>query len=44
MMHTELPAILHWKGNHFVVLFKTAKDQVRIADPQWGFASYHVRI
>lgn len=36
LMHTELPAILHWKGNHFVVLFKTAKDQVRIADPAVG--------
>ena len=36
LMHTELPAILHWKGNHFVVLFKTTKDQVRIADPAVG--------
>ena len=36
LMQTELPAILHWEGNHFVVLFKIAKDYVKIADPAVG--------
>ena len=31
-----LPAILHWEGNHWVVLVSTSKDTVRIADPAIG--------
>ena len=36
LMRTELPAILHWEGNHFVVLYEIDKRNVRIADPGLG--------
>ena len=31
-----LPAILHWGGNHFVVLYKIKRDEYFIADPAHG--------
>jgi HlyB family type I secretion system ABC transporter len=31
-----LPAIVHWEGNHWVVLYDVAGDHVRIADPALG--------
>ena len=36
LMRTELPAILHWEGNHFVVLYEINKKDVKIADPGLG--------
>lgn len=36
LMRTGLPAILHWEGNHFVVLYEIFKKKVRIADPGLG--------
>ncbi len=36
LMRTELPAILHWEGNHFVVLYQMNKREVKIADPGVG--------
>ena len=36
LMGTELPAILHWEGNHFVVLYEINKQEVKIADPGVG--------
>jgi subfamily B ATP-binding cassette protein HlyB/CyaB len=30
------PAIFHWKGNHFVVIYKKQGDQYVIADPVMG--------
>lgn len=36
LMRTELPAILHWEGNHFVVLYHIDKKHVKIADPGIG--------
>lgn len=36
LMRTDLPAILHWEGNHFVVLYKIDKRHVKIADPGLG--------
>ena len=36
LMRTELPAILHWEGNHFVVLYQITKKGVKIADPGVG--------
>ena len=36
LMRTGLPAILHWEGNHFVVLYEITKKEVRIADPGLG--------
>ncbi len=37
-----LPAILHWDGNHFVVLHKVSRDgkRFRIADPRRGLTTY----
>jgi ATP-binding cassette subfamily B protein len=31
-----LPAVVHWEGNHWVVLFAVEDDHVRIADPSRG--------
>ena len=36
LMGTELPAILHWESNHFVVLYEINKKEVKIADPGVG--------
>ncbi len=35
-----LPAILHWNQNHFVVLYKTKRATVFIADPAKGLITY----
>jgi ABC-type bacteriocin/lantibiotic exporter with double-glycine peptidase domain len=31
-----LPAIVHWRGDHWVVLYDLGKDRARIADPAVG--------
>ncbi len=31
-----LPAIVHWEGNHWMVLYDVADDFVRVADPAQG--------
>ena len=36
LIRTELPAILYWEGNHFVVLYQINKKEVKIADPGVG--------
>lgn len=35
-----LPAILHWNGNHFVVLERIGRDGYRIQDPEFGLRIY----
>lgn len=37
---TDLPAILHWNQNHFVVLYKIKRRRFFIADPSKGLISY----
>lgn len=37
----NLPAILHWDMNHFVVLEKIKKNKFYIVDPLFGFGSWH---
>lgn len=32
----ELPAIAHWEGNHYVVVYRVTRDRVIISDPQIG--------
>jgi HlyB family type I secretion system ABC transporter len=32
----ELPAIAHWEGNHYVVVYRVTKQQVIISDPAIG--------
>jgi ABC-type bacteriocin/lantibiotic exporter with double-glycine peptidase domain/CRP-like cAMP-binding protein len=34
--HMPLPAIVHWEGNHWVVLYDVTDEIVRIADPALG--------
>ena len=36
-----LPCILHWRGNHFVVLYKIKKDIYYISDPANGLLEYN---
>ena len=36
----QLPAIIHWEGNHWVVLYAVEGDRVRIADPGRGLRRY----
>ncbi|MGV3761921.1 peptidase domain-containing ABC transporter [Parapedobacter sp.] len=33
---TPLPCILHWRQNHFVVLYEIGRDAYRVADPANG--------
>jgi ATP-binding cassette, subfamily B, bacterial len=37
-----LPCIIHWKQNHFVVVVKTGKKFVTVADPALGMVRYTV--
>ncbi|HTH83005.1 MAG TPA: peptidase domain-containing ABC transporter [Mucilaginibacter sp.] len=36
----ELPCILHWRQNHFVVLYKIRKNVFYVADPSKGLIKY----
>ncbi|MHA4894996.1 peptidase domain-containing ABC transporter [Pedobacter sp. PWIIR3] len=36
----ELPCILHWRHNHFVVLFKIKNGKYHVADPSEGILVY----
>ncbi len=36
LMRTDLPAVIHWEGNHFVVLFRITSKHAMIADPGVG--------
>lgn len=35
-----LPAIVHWKEEHFVVVYAAGKKKVRVADPAFGLIDY----
>lgn len=35
-----LPVIVHWKQNHFVVVYKIKRDRVYVADPAFGRTVY----
>jgi ATP-binding cassette subfamily B protein len=32
----NLPAIVHWEGNHYIVVYRITKQQVIVSDPQRG--------
>jgi ABC-type bacteriocin/lantibiotic exporter with double-glycine peptidase domain/CRP-like cAMP-binding protein len=34
-----LPAIIHWEGNHWIVVYAVEGDRIRIADPARGLRS-----
>ena len=36
LRQAPLPCIIHWEGNHFVVLYRIGKKTVSIADPAGG--------
>ncbi len=36
LLQMPLPAIVHWEGNHWVVLYDTDEQHVRVADPASG--------
>ena len=36
LIKTELPCILHWRQNHYVVLYKIHKGRYYISDPAKG--------
>ncbi len=40
LLEVELPCILHWNQNHFVVLYKVKKDRFYISDPALGLITY----
>ncbi|MBL7112748.1 MAG: peptidase domain-containing ABC transporter [Bacteroidales bacterium] len=35
-----LPLVVHWKQNHFVIVYKTKKGKVYVADPAFGTITY----
>lgn len=40
LKEAELPCILHWRQNHFVVLYKVKNEKYYIADPAKGLIVY----
>ena len=38
-----LPAIVHWQGDHWVVLYRLERNHVRVADPESGLRRYTPR-
>lgn len=38
-----LPCIVHWQGNHFVVVYRIKRDKVYVADPSVGLLVYSVK-
>lgn len=41
LVELELPVILHWNQNHFVVLYHIGNDAYSIADPAKGLIEYN---
>lgn len=40
LKNTDLPVILHWDQNHFVILYRIKKEVYYIADPARGLVEY----
>ena len=40
LTQVPLPAIAHWEQNHFVVLIKVTKREIRVADPARGILTF----
>jgi ATP-binding cassette subfamily B protein len=36
LRRADLPAVVHWRGNHFVVLFRITPEYAMVADPALG--------
>lgn len=41
LKEVELPCILHWNQNHFVVLYKIRKGKYYVSDPATGLITYN---
>lgn len=41
LKEVELPCILHWNQNHFVILYKIRRGKYYISDPASGLLSYN---
>ena len=37
------PSIVHWKGNHFIVVYKITKKNIHVSDPARGLVKYSHR-
>ncbi|MDI3318486.1 peptidase domain-containing ABC transporter [Pinibacter soli] len=37
-----LPSIVHWKSNHFIVVYKITKSHVKVSDPGRGLLKYTI--
>ncbi|MBI5211792.1 MAG: peptidase domain-containing ABC transporter [Nitrospirae bacterium] len=37
LLQTKLPAILHWEGYHYIIVYDINKKAIKIADPGMGF-------
>ena len=37
-----LPCVVHWKENHFVVVYAVKKGKIYVADPAFGLIKYNV--
>lgn len=42
-IEAPLPAIVHWKENHFVVVYDISTDAVFVADPAIGKVEYSIK-
>ena len=40
MTKMPLPLIVHWKQNHFIVVYKITRSKVYVSDPAQGLISY----
>ncbi len=40
LMRSNLPAIGHWMGYHYIVIYKVEKDRILVADPAIGLKWY----
>lgn len=38
-----LPCTVHWKGHHFVVVYKITSKYIYVSDPQTGLVKYTLR-
>ncbi len=38
-----LPCIVHWKNNHYVVVYKVDKNKVSVSDPAFGLMDYSIK-
>ncbi|WP_293788223.1 peptidase domain-containing ABC transporter [uncultured Pedobacter sp.] len=43
LKNIPLPAVLHWRKNHFVVLYNISRNKFHIADPGKGILTYGQR-